>query len=103
MGVAILGTILSSRYRDKLDLNELPSNVAEAVQRSVSAGVEAASQINSAQLLESVRSAFIHGMDVMLWVCGGVATLGIVLTLVFLQLRVSENEKMEFKQNTIGK
>ncbi|KOS62258.1 DHA2 family efflux MFS transporter permease subunit [Lysinibacillus agricola] len=103
MGVAILGTILSSKYRDKLDLNEFPSSVAKSVQRSITAGTQAASQLNSTQLLKSVHSAFIYGMDVILYVCGGVATLGIVLTLAFLKLRVSENKKLEFKQNTSGK
>lgn len=100
-GVAILGTVLSSGYRNGLDVNGLSGQVAEAVQRSVSAGAAAARQINSMTLLDSVRSAFIQGMDVMLWVCVGVAALGIVLTLAFLRIKADVKEKVEFDQNNI--
>ena len=46
-----------------------------------------AHQIGSAALFAMVRSAFVHGMDIMLAVCGGIAVAGIVLTLVFLPRR----------------
>jgi len=38
-------------------------------------------------LLASVREAFVHAMDVMLMVCGGVAVLGVALALAFLPRR----------------
>ncbi|OKP99042.1 MFS transporter [Paenibacillus sp. P46E] len=91
MGVAILGTLLSKGYRDKLDLDGLSSDIAEVVQRNVSAGTTYAHQMNSTNLLHSVRSAFVHGMGVTLWMCGGVAALGIVLTLSFLKVRIDRN------------
>ncbi|GGH31663.1 MFS transporter [Paenibacillus segetis] len=102
MGVAILGTLLSTGYRAKLNLDGFPSQVADAVRRSVSAGAAAAQQINSESLLDSVRSAFIHGMGITLWVCGGVAVLGVVLTLTCLQPRVNSHAKTEVEQTTIG-
>lgn len=91
MGVAILGTLLSTGYRDKLGLDGLSSDIAEVVQRNVSAGTAYARQMNSTNLLHSVRSAFVHGMGVTLWMCGGVAALGIVFTLSFLKVRIDRN------------
>lgn len=90
IGVAILGTVLSSGYRDKLVVDKLPADAAEAVRRSVSAGAAAARSTGSAELLESVRSAFVHGMDAMLWVCAIVAALGILLSLLFLPRRAKQ-------------
>ncbi|WP_426448191.1 DHA2 family efflux MFS transporter permease subunit [Paenibacillus sp. S-38] len=103
IGVAILGTILSTVYRDKLNVEGLSSDVAEAVRRSVSDGASAARGIPSPELLESVRSSFVHGMDAMLWVCGGVAALGIVITLAFLQLPLNEKAKAitKFEPNNV--
>lgn len=102
MGVAILGTLLSTGYRNKLDLHGLSGEAAESVRRNVSAGVAVARQINSTTLIDSVRSSFIHGMEITLWVCGGVAALGVLITLSFLQTRVDRNVKSELEQTTVG-
>lgn len=102
MGVAILGTLLSTGYRNKLDLQGLSGEAAESVRRNVSAGVAVARQINSTTLIDSVRSSFIHGMEVTLWVCGGVAALGVLITLSFLQTRVDRNVKSGLEQTTVG-
>ncbi|MCC3372717.1 MFS transporter [Cohnella sp. REN36] len=84
IGVAVLGTVLSNGYRDTLVMDGLSGEAAETVRRSVSAGAAVARQIDSPALLASIRSAFVHGMDAMLWVCAAVAALGMVLALVFL-------------------
>lgn len=92
ISVAVLGTMLSTVYHAKLKVEELPSHSADLVQRSVSSGVNVAHELQSAELLETVRSAFVHGMDTTLWVTGGVAALGIVLTFAFLQIPYSGKE-----------
>ena len=51
------------------------------------AGVQAAHELGSAALLDSARSAFVAGMDTMLWVCCGIALASAVLALVFLPRR----------------
>lgn len=102
MGVAILGTVLSTYYRNNLDLNGLPEDVAEVVKRSVSAGVAVAQKIDSATLLNSVHASFVAGMEVMLWVCGGVAVLGLLLTVIFIQKKTNSNITPEFNQNVTG-
>ena len=83
-GAAILGSVLSSVYQAQLHLAGLPSTVANVVKESLFGGLAVAMQLGSAALLESVRTAFVHGMDVSLVVAAGIATAGFVLTLVFL-------------------
>ncbi|KKO53958.1 MFS transporter [Paenibacillus sp. DMB20] len=102
MGVAILGTVLSTYYRDHLDLSGLPGDIAEVVQRSVSAGADVAQKIDSPALLHSVRASFVAGMEVMLWVCGGVAVLGLLLTVIFIQKKTISNRAPEINQNVTG-
>jgi EmrB/QacA subfamily drug resistance transporter len=83
-GVAIVGTVLSAAYHSRLDLTGLPTQAADAVRDSAAAGIAVAHQLGSAPLLDSVRAAFVHGMDATLWVCGGIAVAGVVLALAFL-------------------
>lgn len=86
-GVALLGAIINSAYRDRLNVAGLPAPAAEAVRASVAGGVAVAHQLGLPSLLASVRSAFVSGMDIMLLVCGGIAAAGIVLALIFLPRR----------------
>jgi hypothetical protein len=86
---AILGSVLNSVYRGRLDLAGVPGPVAAAMRDSVFAGVAAARQLGSAPLLDSVRTAFVAGMDGMLWACAAIAVAGMVLALVFLPGRAA--------------
>jgi EmrB/QacA subfamily drug resistance transporter len=84
LGVAILGTLLGTSYRSKLDLPGLPNQLVGTIRGSVTAGVAVAHQLHSGELLYIVGSAFVHGMDTMLGVCGGIAICAVVLALLFL-------------------
>jgi DHA2 family multidrug resistance protein-like MFS transporter len=83
-GIAILGSVLSAGYLARLDLSGLPVAAAAAVRQSIFGGVTVAHQIHSTALLTSVQKAFVHGMDLALVVSGGIAVVGVVLTLLFL-------------------
>jgi EmrB/QacA subfamily drug resistance transporter len=87
IGVAVLGTVLGSVYSAHLDVTGLPAAAAAAAKSSVVAGVQVAHALGSAALLDSVRTAFVQGMDTMLWVCGGIALASAVLALLFLPRR----------------
>jgi MFS transporter, DHA2 family, multidrug resistance protein len=87
IGVAVLGTVISEAYRSGLHLPGLPAAAASAVRQSVGAGVQVAHVAGSAVLLGLVRSAFTHGMDIMLWVCAGIALASALLALRFLPRR----------------
>jgi DHA2 family multidrug resistance protein-like MFS transporter len=97
IGVAFLGSMLNSEYHRHLNLSGLSAEAAAAVRDNVSSGVAVAHQLNSTQLLESVSSAFVNSLDLMLWVCCGVAVLGILLALIFLPKhgQVSATNRLE--------
>jgi DHA2 family multidrug resistance protein-like MFS transporter len=87
IGVAILGTVLASVYRAHLVVTGLPAAAAAAAKSSVVGGVQVAHALGSAALLDSARGAFVHGMDTMLWACGGIALASAILALIFLPRR----------------
>lgn len=93
LGVALLGAVLSAGYRHSLVLDDWPSDAVELAKRNVSAGIAAASQLNSSSLVQTVKSSFIGGMDNMLWVCTGAAFAGIILTVVILKTQKAETRK----------
>lgn len=87
IGVAVLGTVLSSGYRDRVDVSGLPADAAHSVKDSAAAGVTAAARLGDPGLLDSVRSAFAHGMSGALLVAAVIALAGAVLAALFLPAR----------------
>jgi len=77
IGVAVLGTVLSSAYRD-----DLPSAAPPVARESAATGVAATAQ--DPGLLHAVQSAFTHGMDVSLLVGAAIAAAGAILALFLL-------------------
>jgi MFS transporter, DHA2 family, multidrug resistance protein len=89
IGVAVLGTVLATVYRSHLHLTGLPAIVQSAVKNSVAGGVATAQAARSSLLLDTVRLAYVHGLDVMLWVCSGIAIASALLALAFLPGRAA--------------
>jgi hypothetical protein len=87
IGVAVLGTVLATVYRAHLHLPALPGTVGHLIRSSVAGGIAVAHSASSPLLLALVRSAYVHGLDVMLWVCAGIAVAAAVLALAFLPAR----------------
>ncbi|HEU0166390.1 MAG TPA: MFS transporter, partial [Chloroflexota bacterium] len=83
-GSAILGSVLSAGYVGHLDLAGLPPATASAVRSGIFGGLAVGRQVGEAGLLDSVRAAFVNGMDAALMVSAGIAIAGLVLTLAFL-------------------
>jgi DHA2 family multidrug resistance protein-like MFS transporter len=81
IGVAVLGAVLNAGYRDRA--GALP----EAVRESAASGIAVAERTGAPEVLESVRAAFTHGMDLSLLVAAGVAVAGGLLTLVLVPAR----------------
>jgi Na+/melibiose symporter-like transporter len=87
VGVAILGTVLSAGYRDRLRTGQLSPAQGHAAHDSVAAGIQVASQLHDGTLAQAVRVAFVHGMDLTLIVSGALVLAGAVLALLFLPRR----------------
>jgi DHA2 family multidrug resistance protein-like MFS transporter len=90
IGVAVLGTILSSGYLSRIDDADVPASAEGAVRSSVGAGIEAAHRLDSAALAQTVRSAFVHGMDTVLLASAALTLLGAVIAVVLLPRRVAD-------------
>jgi EmrB/QacA subfamily drug resistance transporter len=90
LGVALLGSVLSAAYTDRLDLAGLPAPAATAAKESIAGAVAVASRLGDAQLLDASRFAFVHAMDVVLLVCAALAAVGAVLSALLLTARATE-------------
>ena len=101
-GAAVLGSLLSSAYRSRLDLTGLAPPTAQAVKASIFAGVDIAQRQGSVRLLDSVRVAFTHGMDIALTAPAGIALAGALLTLVFLPARPRAEAPQEREHVGVG-
>jgi EmrB/QacA subfamily drug resistance transporter len=88
-GAAILGSVLLAAYRSSLDLAGLPAPAVTAARSGIFGGVAVARQGGSAALLGSVRTSFVHGMDLALVVSAGIAVAGLILAAVFLPQRAA--------------
>jgi EmrB/QacA subfamily drug resistance transporter len=89
LSAAVLGSVIASGYQSQLHLAALPAATAGAVRSSVFAGLTVARRLGSPALLESVRSAFVHGIGLMLWVSAGLAVVAVILALRFLPWRAT--------------
>jgi EmrB/QacA subfamily drug resistance transporter len=102
-GIAVLGSVLSAGYLGRLDLSGLSATAAGAARQSVFGGVAVSRKLHSASLLKSVDAAFVHGMDMALLVCAGIAVLGVVLTVLFLpKVNAPQDEMMEPGIHKVG-
>jgi EmrB/QacA subfamily drug resistance transporter len=96
LGVAVLGSVLSSAYSSKL-LDVLagtptPPEAAEAASEQLGAALAIADEVGGgagAALAESARSAFVDGMGTSLLAGAGVALLGAVSVFLYLPSRAS--------------
>lgn len=97
LGVAILGSVLTSVYSSTLTPlvqgSPLPADAAAAASDSIGGALGVAQQIGAAAapLIEAAKSAFIDGMAVATWVAVGVAIAGALVTWLFLPARPRED------------
>jgi len=104
IGVAILGTIISNSYSSDVAHSAagLPAQAAAAVRSSVGAGVGVAGKLGSSSLLDTIHSAFVHGMDLMLWTCGGIAIACALLAVLFLPRRTRPQDAGDVTSDSVS-
>jgi EmrB/QacA subfamily drug resistance transporter len=88
-GATILGSVLNSTYQARVSVTGLPADAAAAVHQSLFGGLAVAAQTGSAALLESVRTAFVAGMDDATRVGAMVAVAAAVVALAVLPRRAA--------------
>jgi MFS transporter, DHA2 family, multidrug resistance protein len=87
IGVAVLGTVIATVYQSHLRLPGLPTTAATAARSSLAYGVKIAASAPAADvasLLHNVRAAYTSGLDVMLWICAGIAIAATLLAALFI-------------------
>ena len=82
VGIAVLISVLNSVYRGRVDVASLPPAVGGAVKSSVQSGLAVARELGNPELAASVKSAFLDGMGVQMWLSVGLALM--VTVAVFL-------------------
>lgn len=91
LGVAVLGSVLSSSYRETItsSLSGLPDQVAEAARESIGAALGVAGQIGAeaAPLAEAARLAFTDAMGITALVGAGVTLAGAIIVALYLPAR----------------
>jgi EmrB/QacA subfamily drug resistance transporter len=83
-GIALLGSLLAGTFRDRLDVSGLPARAADTAGDSVVAAHLVARRTGSAELAASANSAYVHGMGIVLLVCGIAALAAALLAAAFL-------------------
>ncbi|MGX5212951.1 MFS transporter [Streptomyces violaceus] len=84
IGIALLGSLLAGVYRDRLDVTALPARAADTAGESVVAAHLVAERSGMPHLAASANSAYVHGMGVVLLVCGVAALVAALLAGAFL-------------------
>ena len=88
LGVAVLGSLLSTRYRSGIEghLEVLPSGAREAAGESIETTLGYAQKLGPAgkELVAPAHEAFLDAMHLTALVSAGVALIGVVVVLLFL-------------------
>jgi EmrB/QacA subfamily drug resistance transporter len=85
IGVALLGSMLNAVFTDRIDTKGVPAAAAATAEKSVVAAQAVAARLDMPQLAESAKSAYVHGMGLVLLVCGIAALATAVLGAFVLQ------------------
>jgi EmrB/QacA subfamily drug resistance transporter len=96
LGVAVLGSILSTAYRSSMEdaTSGLPGSAADAASDSIGAAIRVAARIGGSDgdaLVQAARSSFIDAMGTAVLVAAGVAVLGAVVAATVLPPKSRED------------
>ncbi|MGP9018922.1 DHA2 family efflux MFS transporter permease subunit [Streptomyces sp. BR1] len=85
VGIALLGSLLAGIFTDRLDVAGLPGVAADRAGDSVVAAHLVAAKLQDGRLAASADSAYVHGMDMVLLVCGVAAVITALLAAALLR------------------
>lgn len=94
LGVAIMGSLVASLYKDNLSdsaaMASFPAEVTDNVKQSIGVAQAVAAKLPAEQgevLIQAADSAFIDGMRIALEAGAGIMVLGVIATIIFLPSR----------------
>lgn len=109
LGVAVIGSVALSVYRDTLDRSPIPPSALEPARESIGGALEAARRIAEAgqtdagtALTAVAKSGFLDGMAVGCLVAAGVSLVGALLTLAVLPAHPGTGEDADDVPTSAG-
>ncbi|MEU8390439.1 DHA2 family efflux MFS transporter permease subunit [Micromonospora sp. NPDC048843] len=90
LGVALLGSLLSATYRDRIDTTGLPASAVDAATHSIAGTMAVASSLGLPVLADAAGRAYVDAMVYVLLACAVVAALGAVAAMLFMPARVGD-------------
>jgi EmrB/QacA subfamily drug resistance transporter len=92
LGVAVLGSLLSSGYRADMDaaVSGLPASAADTARDSLGGAIAVAAHGGGSRLVTTAQEAFVSGMHSAVVVAAAIALAGALIALVFLPARAPE-------------
>ena len=84
LGVALLGSLLSEGYTDRLELTGLPAEAAAAARESIAGALAAATRLGDPGLASSANSAYLYGMSMVLIATALIGGISAALTAALL-------------------
>ncbi|MEV7990166.1 MFS transporter [Micromonospora sp. NPDC085948] len=90
LGVALLGSLLSTTYRDRIDPTGLPVPAVEAATQSIAGTMAVAHRLELPVLADAAGLAYVDAMVYVLFACALVAALGAVATMLFMPAKASD-------------
>jgi DHA2 family multidrug resistance protein-like MFS transporter len=108
LGVAVIGSIVSSSYRARLqhaDLTRINPTAARAAQRSIGVATEAAKSLPrsvATQLLHTADSAYVHAITHGFYVSAAVMVAALVVALSLLPRRTRSSQAQSRHDSTIA-
>jgi MFS family permease len=98
LGVAVIGSLLVTRYNSRIDALDLPGGTRSAARSSVGAALQAAKDLGGSageRLLEAAHSGFVNGFQFATLVVAAVMAASVVVVLLFLPNRPFAKEAIE--------
>ncbi len=96
LGIAVLGTILSSVYADKISaaLQGLPAQVAEVAENSLAGALVIGEQMGAAGtgIVDAAKTAWMSGLSQSMLVAAGIVAVAAVVAAIWLPHRHQEDE-----------
>ncbi|WNZ08984.1 MFS transporter [Streptomyces sp. 11x1] len=84
IGIALLGSLLTGTYGDRIDTSGLPAEAADAARESLTAAHLVAERLGLPALAHSADAAYVDGMGATLLVCAAAALVTALLTAALL-------------------
>jgi hypothetical protein len=93
LGVAVLGSLLASGYRDHMDsVAGLPGAARDGIAEAAGAAAQAGGSAGAA-IIDAGQSAFVQAMGTSSMVAAGVAAVGALIAFRFLPARAAKAER----------